>query len=98
MISSPTVIQIRSIVHCGLVWCWPIPLETFDDEEVGDDDYYDDGDDGEVKKTSNDDDDDDYDNDEDDGDDDEDDECSLMLTHCSRAGAAGLQRARVQLW
>ena len=51
MISSPTVIQIRSIVHCGLVWCWPIPLETFDHEEVEDDDYYDDGDDGEVKKT-----------------------------------------------
>ena len=91
MMSFPAVIKIRSIVHCGQVWCWLIPLETFD--EVEDDDYYDgDGEEG------NDDDDDDEDDGDDDGLDDDDDKCSLMLTHCSRAGVAGLQRARVQLW
>ena len=58
-----------------------------DEDDEDDNDYFDEGDD----------DNDDYDNDEDDGDNDEDDECSLMLTHCSRAGVAGLQRARVQL-
>ena len=95
MMSFPAVIKIRSIVHCGQVWCWLIPLETFDDDE--DDDYYDHVDDDDGEEGNNDEDDDDNDS-VDDGLDDDDDKCSLMLTHCSRAGVAGLQRARVQLW